>query len=525
MGKSKTFEILKQGGVWGALEHIIDKKAHKGGIYALLQRLMMAQILRKLDSAHSNEMILFCKKHHIYTTNPTFLKYFAKEYDNIKLWLASQSFLEKYANHPYPPLLNPNTLDYEQISPQIAWELNIPLPPYYKFIYFGSHASGNRGLNHFVLNCGGMDYIRYPSSSKIIYEKYWEQILSYHYTMPPPHFGYLSSREYMKDKDSNKLYALIPQTKALNLIRDPISILKSGINFRRKRLQMAQEENLSFALSPDFICENLIGYNGYDAHNDESTFGKEDAPCFGTIRGSLKYNFTDFHDTDLRKALINIADEDIICIDMSEIVGKRAFETMNTLAKAFSFPAPKPSDKEKFEVNVSYYEGLLPLVFRVQMEQKSIALHLIDKIFALDERIYVKVPVDEVDIWQHKNTFEHYQDITQFLFNQDNFYERIIVCIEKKDFEILKQDTKTCEQIKEYLLAFIPRLEEQRKIEESKKLSEEQILQYLHTHKELALQAKAVFEKHLTFLASVRPDIIESWKYYQEFLAMCEEMS
>lgn len=175
----------------------------------------------------------------------------------------------------------------------------------------------------------------------------------------------------MKDKDSNKLYALIPQTKALNLIRDPISILKSGINFRRKRLQMAQEENLSFALSPDFICENLIGYNGYDAHNDESTFGKEDAPCFETIRGSLKYNFTDFHDTDLRKALINIADEDIICIDMSEIVGKRAFETMNTLAKAFSFPAPKPSDKEKFEVNVSYYEGLLPLVFGVQTSKRA----------------------------------------------------------------------------------------------------------------------------------------------------------
>ncbi len=158
MGKSKTFEILKQGGVWGALEHIIDKKAHKGGIYALLQRLMMAQILRKLDSAHSNEMILFCKKHHIYTTNPTFLKYFAKEYDNIKLWLASQSFLEKYANHPYPPLLNPNTLDYEQISPQIAWELNIPLPPYYKFIYFGSHATGNTGLENLIQRCGGLSY-------------------------------------------------------------------------------------------------------------------------------------------------------------------------------------------------------------------------------------------------------------------------------------------------------------------------------------------------------------------------------
>lgn len=522
----KTMQILKQEGLKNALEYVVDKKAHKGGIYALLQRLMMAQILRRLDAARSKEMILFCKKHHIYNASNAFLEYFVKEYNNIKLWLTSDTFREKYANHPYPPLLNPNTLDYERISPQIAWELNIPLPKRYSFIYFGSHASGNRGLNHFILNCGGMDYIRYPSSSRIIYEKYWEQILSYDYVMPPPplYFGYLSIREYMQDKDSSKLYALIPQTKALNLVRDPISVLKSGINFRRKRLQVAQEENLSLTLEPDFICENLIGYNGFCAHKNESTFGKGDEPCCETIRGSLKYNFTDFHDTDLRKALINIADEDIICIDMSDIVGEKAFETMNTLAKELHFPAPEPSDKEKFEVNVSYYEGLLPLVFRIQAEQRSIAFHLIDKIFALDERIYVKIPVDEVDIWQHKNAFEHYQDITQFLFEKDSFYERIIVCIEKKDFEILKQDIKTCEQIKTYLLTFIPRLEEQRKIEESKKISEEQILQYLRTHKELALQAKAVFDRHLAFLKSVRPDIIESWKYYQEFLQVCEEV-
>ncbi|MCX2717427.1 DUF2972 domain-containing protein [Helicobacter sp. MIT 21-1697] len=341
---------------------------------------------------------------------------------------------------------------------------------------------------------------------------------------PPLYFGYLSIREYMQDKDSGKLYALIPQTKALNLVRDPISVLKSGINFRRKRLQVAQEENLSLTLEPDFICENLIGYNGFDTQKNESTFGKGDEPCFETIRGSLKYNFTDFHDTDLRKALINIADEDILCIDMSDIVGEKAFETMNTLAKEFHFPAPKPSDKEKFEVNVSYYEGLLPLVFRIQTEQESIALHLIDKIFAFDERIYVKVPVDEVDIWQHKKALDNFLDITQFLFQQECFYERIIVCIEKKDFEILKQDTKTCEQIKTYLLTFIPRLEEQRKIEESKKISEEQILQYLGTHKELAFEAKVVFARHLEFLSSVRPDIIESWKYYQEFLQICEEM-
>ncbi|WP_334094600.1 MULTISPECIES: DUF2972 domain-containing protein [Helicobacter] len=63
------------------------------------------------------------------------------------------------------------------------------------------------------------------------------------------------------------------------------------------------------------------------------------------------------------------------------------------------------------------------------------------------------------------------------------------------------------------------------RMKNAKKLTEKDILEYLKSHKDLCLEAKAVFEKYLTFLASVRPDIIESWKYYQEFLAMCEEIS
>ena len=392
------------------------------------------------------------------------------------------------------------------------------MPPYYKFIYFGSHATGNRGLNNLILNCGGMDYVL--ADSKKIYINYYEQIMS---NRDLPKFGYLSVREYVGGKDAQKFYALIPKSKALNLVRDPISTLKSGVNFRRTMLKEAKEEKLHFSLEPDEICENLVGYISIDLSNNKLDFGGGKFPCVDICRETIHYRFTDFHDTDLRKALINIADEDIICIDMSEIIGERAFETTKSLAKAFDFPSPK--DKEKCEFHISLYEGLLPLVFEVPTYSKNIKIYLMDKVFVIDERIYVKVSVDEVDIWQHKNAFKHYQDITQFLFNQDNFYERIIVCIEKKDFEILKQDTKTCEEIKEYLLAFIPRLEEQRKIEESKRFSEKDILEYFKSHKDLCLEAKAVFEKHLAFLASVRPDIIESWKYYQEFLAMCEEMS
>ena len=498
----------------------IGKKYKRSKIYRVSQYFNIFLFFCKLDLVRSIEMTWLFKKYHIYNANNDFLQYFAKEYDNIKAWIESKELKNTYIMPPpplYPPLLNPKEVDYTKIPAHIAWELNLPLPPYYKFIYFGSHATGNRGLNNLILNCGGMDYVL--ADSKKIYINYYEQIMS---NRDLPKFGYLSLREYVGGKDAQKFYALIPKSKALNLVRDPISTLKSGVNFRRTMLKEAKEEKLHFSLEPDEICENLVGYIGIDS-NDKLDFGGGKFPCVDICNKTIHYRFTDFLDTDLRKDLINIADEDIICIDMSEIVGERAFETIKSLAKAFDFPPPK--DKEKCEFHISLYEGLLPLVFEVPTQSRNIKIHLMDKVFVIDERIYVKVLVDEVDIWQHKNAFEHYQDITQFLFNQDSFYERIIVCIEKKDFEILKQDTKTCEQIKEYLLAFIPRLEEQRKIEEAKRFSEKDILEYLKSHKDLCLEAKAVFEKHLAFLASVRPDIIESWKYYQEFLAMCEEMS
>ncbi|CAM2870074.1 DUF2972 domain-containing protein [Helicobacter hepaticus] len=316
------------------------------------------------------------------------------------------------------------------------------------------------------------------------------------------------------DKYKDKLYALIPKTNALCLVRDPIGMLKSYTSYHGRP---SFTQVFELALSPSEIFEELIRYIDWHFDGKHLIWEYTKYPTLRTSAFRLNQYDATFHDTDLRKALINIADEDIICIDMSEIVGKRAFETMNTLAKAFSFPAPKPSDKEKFGIKAGLYEGVLPIKFAY----KNIHIYLLDNVYCSDCRFYIELG----QFVEHKNAFEHYQDITQFLFNQDNFYERIIVCIEKKDFEILKENKKVCDEIKAYLLTFIPRLEEQRKIEETKRFTEKDILEYLKSHKDLCLEAKAVFEKHLTFLASVRPDIIESWKYYQEFLAMCEEIS
>ncbi|WP_297813814.1 hypothetical protein [uncultured Helicobacter sp.] len=105
MGKSKTFEILKQSGVLNALRYVADKKAHKGRIYALLQKLLMLLTLYCLDKPRAYEIYRALRRYNICVADFSFLSYFAKEYDNVKQWLESKEFKETYILPP-PPIIH-----------------------------------------------------------------------------------------------------------------------------------------------------------------------------------------------------------------------------------------------------------------------------------------------------------------------------------------------------------------------------------------------------------------------------------
>ena len=141
MKKSKTIKIIKRVGLRYALAYRIRKK--KKRIAKKIKVTHWYKILKMfilVNKAKCNLSFFFLRKYNILIECKASLDLIAKEYDNIKLWLTSQSFLEKYANHPYPPLLNPKKLDYTKIPAEVAWDLNLPLPPYYQFVFFGSHA-------------------------------------------------------------------------------------------------------------------------------------------------------------------------------------------------------------------------------------------------------------------------------------------------------------------------------------------------------------------------------------------------
>ncbi|EOA2510769.1 DUF2972 domain-containing protein, partial [Campylobacter upsaliensis] len=47
-------------------------------------------------------------------------------------------------------------------------------------------------------------------------------------------------------------------------------------------------------------------------------------------------------------------------------------------------------------------------------------------------------------------------------------------------------------------------------------------LEYFKNNANLALQFKALLDKELIHIKQTRPDIIASWKYYEEFEKICE---
>ncbi|ECT4085680.1 TPA: DUF2972 domain-containing protein [Campylobacter jejuni] len=67
-------------------------------------------------------------------------------------------------------------------------------------------------------------------------------------------------------------------------------------------------------------------------------------------------------------------------------------------------------------------------------------------------------------------------------------------------------------------------LEQKIKEFESRKVTEIDILEWIKQDQDLILSLKEMFERELICIKQLRPDIVASWKHYQEFEKMCEEL-
>ncbi|EDJ1544447.1 capsular biosynthesis protein, partial [Campylobacter jejuni] len=102
--------------------------------------------------------------------------------------------------------------------------------------------------------------------------------------------------------------------------------------------------------------------------------------------------------------------------------------------------------------------------------------------------------------------------------------ENLGIFLKPQEFERLKQDSKLFDVAKRYLNNFIEALEERIDLEKAKLFKEKDVLNYLKENKELRVKLKNILDKELVHIKQHRPDIVASWKYYQEFEQMCKEL-
>ncbi|TLD90032.1 DUF2972 domain-containing protein [Helicobacter sp. MIT 03-1614] len=479
---------------------------------------------------HKFHIYKILKRFHILTTHTPTLVFISQHYEEIISWIESKEFKEQYVdkNHPYPPLLNPKRLNakrdkeknnnnketewnknegelkecganlqskeaeskdiqpypnlsYESISPELAWDLNVPLPQS-DMVKFESHGVGSI-FSNFIQKLG-ISIIMLPDNLFCVIKVY--KIL---YNALNNGARVLLIRDYLPAMNQNakKLHFLIqkPRIMILNQVRDPISMLKHYVGVKRRPEKALTSFNLGH--NPKEIVSSLVRYSGGYLY-----------PSVKEIPFWVSFTYMCFHDGMLFKEMINLTAEKVKFMDMPEIVGERTIPTLCKFAKIFNVPPPKEEDREFFLAKNTDFGGLLPLVMYVYDKScdKKITIYIIKK-FYINE--LVDISIEMLGALKH---------------------DTICIGIQRENLEYLRANGELYTQTKSYLQELIQELISQNEREKLKKFSEKDVLEFMEKNPKIRQKFKSILDEHLSLIKQEHPDIIESWKYYQEFERM-----
>ncbi|EAI6939796.1 DUF2972 domain-containing protein [Campylobacter jejuni] len=420
--------------------------------------------------------------------------YFIQKFNLIEEWLLSNDFNEKYKkeNHPYPSLLDPKKLNdekekinYKNIPAELAWEINLPLPDNYEFVFLSAGVSGHAAMVKFLEDCNCRLFSKYSHRGNNIFGAYCDQYAF----LNKKGFNILTFFEYgiVDYKLKSKFIGLFNSKKrVLFLVRDPIERLKSRIN------HIAPNKFAIYDFNLNSNVKEIVNIKKYYSKN-----GINDFPDINILENLLTFNFFCY------KLLIDFFRKShIFYIDMEEIKPAKAFDTMCVLADKFGFK--RPVDK----INFSH------IVFDDTIGYFPMRLHVEDMIIIITTLLRAK---------QMRQSKE-YINFTKEFFDKPLKYENLGIFLKPQEFGRLKQDSKLFDVTKRYLNNFIEALEERIDLEKAKLFKEKDVLNYLKENKELRVKLKNILDKELVHIKQHRPDIVASWKYYQEFEKMCKEL-
>ncbi|TBR82261.1 DUF2972 domain-containing protein, partial [Campylobacter novaezeelandiae] len=406
---------------------------------------------------------------------------------------------------PYPSLLDPNKLkdineelNYHSIDANLAWELNLPLPDNYEFVWFFNHGSGACALMHFLFLLGNFNTIDYfcGGEGNIRYIKFYNRLLELRGQRNIITINDIAPDWYGgKEKRDKLFFSFIKITPVLFQIRDPMELIKHAYG-RKWGSDLAKTREFDLSYNFEDVVKDIQKYSynlpdTLDGQKSQNFFWRTLKDCF--------FRFKDY-----------------TYLDVSQIKGERTIQTLKNLAQEFKFKEPNKEQeiyltREMFGGNLYF---LLPLTLYANKEDlykkrkneilnkssQSIVIH----IQALNHN------TDFIDLYQILDI-----PVTKNLIG---------IYIHKDDYRKLQNDNEFFKRLSKYLKEFISKLHARIEIEDDLMLKTTDVLEHLRANKKARLSAKSILDEELTYIKQQRPDIVASWKYYQEFEKMCEEL-
>lgn len=416
-----------------------------------------------------------------------YTKKILKNLNAVTSWINSNEFKKEYANSPYPPIFNPKNIDYTRLPAAFCDALNLPLVPHYNFIFFVFGASAHGTIVSFLekildikidlehcnisKNNTIKPFMPYPSEHKDIF-------VYYRWFMPYEIYDY-------------KFPVLSCKMPFLILVRDPISRLKTMVNHG-----FANTNIIDFNLHDD-VKKVFDRKRFHGAVNENGEWLIDKMPNIKSleyfVRISPCMNFA-------YSSIANICKNNVFYMDMAEFLPQNVMDSIRKYAKFFN----KTLDENKLQQNKAYLQekkwtnlsNVIPLNMKILANNRILTLHI---------NLKNEIP---------KNMIE----ISDLIFDKDYEILKIVsFSMNNYDLCILRNNEIAFIDVKIYMQKFIDELIKiDKKILDSQ-VKENDILQYFLNNKKIYDSFKSLLDVELAHIKKHRPDIIESWKFYNEF--------
>ncbi|RTJ99549.1 hypothetical protein C3H36_06875, partial [Campylobacter jejuni] len=372
---------------------------------------------------------------------------------------------------------------------ELAWEMNLPLPEKYKFVRIAAHCVGGAGTGNMFRACGVYyEWDGWINDGKNVYIK------NYHFLLQDKHMHKaLDISDYFY-KDCIKYFNLIQNDQCYYLIctRDPIEQFKTSFNFplihHDRKPNYINLNDLDIYNRLNNVLERVYTFNSkiYSRY-DLNYFLEFNLSRICIYTTAIKY---------FKKA------KKLYFLDNKLIDPKVAYNTFKILSKELNFNKPT-LDKMAFFSFKSFNTCLAYLFPLTLVINKNIKL-----IFCTYQNHFME------DI--------NYINLKKILSIKDEYFKNIIIYINREDF--YKLNNKLILNIEVYCNHIIKVLKNIDLAYKKHGVTEKDIIDFCKNNANFRYKVKKIFNKELAYIKQHRPDIVASWKYYQEFEQMCKEL-